>query len=445
MFQDVRKNKCILVFISLIIAFSFRERFSIIRGDADKVYDYLPLFSIFVIAFLILEPLFKFLLCEQKSNQGGRSLCNRLFLLLFVLICIIPITKVDNKQIDDVENRKLADFPSLIKDGHFNEKYSRLIENWFNDHFRGRKYFIAVHDNLKKLLSVRYDGKRAFEGKDKWLFYKGDSSVELYQHRMNFSETQLEEIDRNFKRYKEYFDKKGIYFAVMIAPNKADVYGEYYPEYINQYDVPDRIQCLKKYLDVHKNPVLVTYPLSNLMEHKKDGLLYWKVDTHWNQYGAYIGYLSWINQIQKDMPDVKHVAYEEIELDKSSKEAGDLTPMLNIKDTAPWKDDWYYDVRMKSGEPYTLVDKNINEIGMENFHTVCHGKKHKVAVFRDSFTTSMLPYIASSFGEVYFIWSFDFNRYTDFILENNIDMVLVETVSRSAGVWLNPIHRWEEQ
>ena len=419
------------------------DPFLVIHGvKAKKQYDYMYIMSVFLLSILILYPACfmgeKIIVTREKKIEA-------VFLLVALSMCIVPVVNINNSEKDVNENRMLAKNPKLLQDGAINKDYGRQIEDWLNDRFNGRNTYIKIYDKLYScLMGNDYDGKRAFSGKDNWLFYKDDHSIDLYQHRMPFSDSELSKIKVKLEKQTKWFKKHGIVYAILLAPNKSDVYGEYYREGVHQKNELDRIQLLEVYLggaDVH-----VTYPLERLMSHKKDGLLYWKTDTHWNSLGAYWGYREWMDQLKPYVNDIEPISLDEMDMHKNKHVKGDLAVMLKIKDFNAWDGDVYYDLIKKNGWDYDAKIEEIQGDGLTPniIHTINPGKPHKVVVFRDSFSTSLLPYIASTFGEVWFMWNRDYDKYTDLILNEHVDIVLNEIVSRGADQLLKEANRWEE-
>lgn len=333
--------------------------------------------------------------------------------------------------------------------GRLNPAFGREFESWLNDRFYGRERFILLHDKWNALFGddVRENGK-AFTGKDGWLFYKGDdgrSSIPLYQNKLKFSEAEMKLIGENLRQRYAWLQRQGIAFAVLAAPNKHDVYGEYYKPGIAKVGEKDRIRLLKGFLDADNCPVPFVYPLDALLAHKSKGLLYWKTDTHWCGHGAYIGYLAWMRELQKLLPAAEALPPERMIYEKTKQTAGDLVKMLSLRDTSAYAHDVYFAPKPAEGWQYTVTEKkNAKEGGPIPFiRTRMPGKPYKVVVFRDSFTNSLLPYLSSTFGEVLYVWDHDLNSYGELIRQEKPDIVLWEFVSRSAHVLLHPVSGWQ--
>ncbi len=281
------------------------------------------------------------------------------------------------------------------------------------------------------------ENSRAITGKENWLFYKGDdgqSSIPLYQNKLLFSEAQMKQIDENLRRRQAWLARQGIAFAVLAAPNKHDVYGEYYKPGLPKAGGQDRIQRLQAYLGAADCPVSFTYPLDDLLSHKKDGLLYWKTDTHWCEHGAYIGYLAWMRALRRLLPDTAPLPPERMTYEKTAKTAGDLTAMLNLKDFSAYEQDVYLAPKPIDGWPYTVLEQKTEKTRLMRIRTKAPGRPYKAVIFRDSFTTSLLPYLSSTFGEILYIWDYNMDPYAELIRREKPDIVLWECVSRSADV-----------
>lgn len=224
----------------------------------------------------------------KKVKYKEKSWDKIYYIIIFIIILLFPSMKIDDKINDFRENRKLQEKSKLIKDGRLNLNFGKETEQWLNDHFHKRRQIIKIYEKINKKLIGRVENNSAFMGKDKWLFYKGDNSIINFQNINLYSEKELEKIEKNLKLRKEWLNNQGIKYYVFIAPDKNKIYGEYYPSYIQKINQYGRAQQLKDFLK--SKEIEIVYPIAELLEKKKEGLLYYKTDTHWNSYGAFIGY-----------------------------------------------------------------------------------------------------------------------------------------------------------
>ena len=86
-----------------------------------------------------------------------------------------------------------------------------------------------------------------------------------------------------------------------------------------------------------ENNINFIYPYRELEQQKKYGLLYWKNDTHWNDYGSFIGTEILIKKIKNDFPELELL--EESKYQKDLKQLvidGDLSRLLGGVKLKKW-------------------------------------------------------------------------------------------------------------
>lgn len=368
----------------------------------------------------------------------------QIFLLLCFTMLIIPVCKIDTNEKSITENRALTPMPALWKDNKFklNRAFPQQFSAYLNDRFNGRKNLLHIHDKLEKFLQGTYfENEKAFIGKDGWLFYKGDNLIELYQNRRNFSFEEMELIKNNIIKQNEWFNKHGMKYIIFIPPNKCDIYGEFYKPGIHKAGEIDRIQALNRFLE-NSSADRVIYPLNELLAAKDETLVYWKNDTHWSPYGAYIGYQKLIHVLNKRYPEFGIKPIEPV-FEIAEYKKGDITPMLNLgkKQITGYIDEYY---RVSDAQcSYKIVKKEQDDNAKQYIKTINKNKKYKVIVFRDSFTSNMWTYLSETFGEVIYLWNYhgrdkELEYYQDMLLKEKPDIVIHEMVSRSANVLLMP-------
>lgn len=127
-------------------------------------------------------------------------------------------------------------------------------------------------------------------GRQGWLFYRGDSSLKYYTGENVLDESQMKERLDALISLKKVCDDKGIKLVYMIIPNKEIVY----PEYMPTMDIVSEKKKNEIFLEyVRENSdVNLIYPLEELREAKKYYNTYYAYDTHWNEYGAFVGTMA---------------------------------------------------------------------------------------------------------------------------------------------------------
>lgn len=371
----------------------------------------------------------------------------RIFFCVLLLMCLVtPLTKLDMSEINVLENRRLAVWPQLLTDGMLNANFGKQCDAWLSDRFRFRSQALEIHHRLECALGVLETGA-AFVGREGWLFYKGNHSESLYTRERMFTEPEKQQIMTALEEHKAWLNEQGITFFVFVPPDKHRVYSEFYRQDLVPRRGPDRMEDLVDYLQSHNASQEVHYLLPAMLAHKADNaLLYYKTDTHWNEYGAYWAYLSMMNEIVPQFKNVSPLLPEKMVFVPCETAQGDLTRMLALYDeadelTASYQepspqDGWSFTFERNSlpRHSYDVTPELSLSLSQEGVHTHNHGKPYRVMVFMDSFGQSLLPYLAETFGEVEYIWSHDLgteeNRRR--IQAFHPDIVIVEVLARVA-------------
>ena len=169
-------------------------------------------------------------------------------------------------------------------------------------------------------------------------------------------------------------------------------------------------------------------------KNRSDTFLYYKTDTYWSPYGAYIGYKALMNVIGNDFIDVNTLLSENMDFTKNVKlDNGDLAQMLDMDFTLEMQDVWYVEPRPINGWHYILKEEQLaSKYTIDYRRTVNPHGKYKVIIFRDSFGINLLPYLSETFRDVSYYWTYDIDKYKDIIAREKPDFVILESVSRLA-------------
>ena len=231
----------------------------------------------------------------------------------------------------------------------------------------------------------------------------------------------LEKIAGIIQNRKDFLDVHNIKFYIAIAPNKQSVYDKYLLE--GRYNPDNNIQLLKRYLKDKINFNLID--LKEAIDPFKDSLqLYYKTDSHWNGIGAFLAFNKLSAVIKDDYPLFRPYTFDDYLVKRTNCVRHDLSEMLKMK---IWEDE--ITLEPKFAENGIVQDSKLKipfNFGMEKKsyekRFMNTKKKYKILVFRDSFTTAMVPFFKENFGSSLLLWDFDFNK--QLILEEKPDIVL---------------------
>lgn len=315
------------------------------------------------------------------------------FFLACILICF-AFSFVPFEDDDQSENRRKADFPTEIS-----EAFPDQFDAFYQDHFPFRSFMIKKFYTLRKSIK---DNPKVIIGSDDWLFLnsspfdtyaKTNNSLGDFTGKTLLDETELAEYEAKMKKQKNFFDEHGIRFLIMIPPNKMSVYPELAPKAYRKLKAP--YSRYEQTEDAIRKAGIPFINLKKLFEKDKGEYpLYYRTDTHWNDFGAYKAFQHLMNILMKKVPDIENVVAEpspcgdNYRMSGAAEKCSDshYTPVLTFKNDAGEcvsEDDSGYIRCTNPKAPY----------------------KEHILVGRDSFAERLIPYFSRMFQETTFIWS----------------------------------------
>ena len=404
------------------------NRLLTLRTRVSIKFDAMIFIIIAILGFMLSYKLTSYLADFKVEKKYSRL--DILFLAACAVLIFLPMSHISDAKKSKLENRNLATWRPLInKNGNINYNFGRDYDRWFSDRFNLRYYLLNLYYYC--MLSENAQPKIVV-GKDGWYFFRDENGIKNFLNLDLFSRKELQYIANYLQTVNDYCKTKNKHFYLFIAPDKNKIYGEYYPDYIirNIPDTDSRARQLINYLKEHTD-VKIIYPYEELMNAKKDGIIYWKNDTHWNYMGAYIGYKALMKAINDDGIRVEPVIPK---LEFSRAQESDLGAMLvgRLKRT---------DKEVEYPYPYIPQDYELTISGTtpddifshNDMFTVNEKKAPRVVMFRDSFTRGMMPFLANTFSHVSYYWRYDVSKK----LIEDADIVIIESVERRLYIFKN--------
>ncbi|HMJ69141.1 MAG TPA: hypothetical protein VK508_09600 [Cyclobacteriaceae bacterium] len=328
-----------------------------------------------------------------------------LFVSSFALILIIPtfITLSSPAQTTNAEKRQLSQVP----DFSFSKQYAHDFETYFTDHFGLRSQLIEAGSWLKvSLFDVAVNPEKAMVGKQGWMYYNNaDGSDEIfgsYTHTNLLLQQDLEFYVNSQLAHKKECEEKGIKYFFGFCPQTQTIYPEYMP-YAMKIQIRDTMsrgdQIMAALKQSSSNFNFIDLRPS-MFEAKSQVQLYRKLDSHWNNYGAYIGYKSLFDQMFPEV-GVKPLHLSDFDITWSLSDYGDLALMTGASafpDSIP-------SFILKQD---TLQFAQVSSEGFPERTVITHcetcPEQRTLLMFRDSYTEALIQYISRHFRRVIYVW-----------------------------------------
>jgi len=229
---------------------------------------------------------------------------------------------------ENMEKRTFAEKPVFsIKEV---EAYPKAYEAYYNDHLPFRDWLIKIYNSMMVHVFRTSSSEDVILGKDGWLFYRSKTdgtALQCYDGSLLFTDEELEHIAANLSGVQEKLAEQGTEFVVLIAPSKARIYSEYMPDYLGEPAQLCMVNQVMDYLQSHTD-VRVVYPYEEMMACKKANpqqAMYYQLDTHWNEFGSYIGTKALLAEL-----GVEILPPAQVETATDQKASGDLVSLLNV-------------------------------------------------------------------------------------------------------------------
>ncbi len=343
------------------------------------------------------------------------------FLVLMLFINII----MPSKDISEKENRALARFPKIsfaaIKDGTF----SKGFEDYISDQFIFRNSFVSAKRCAEAMIGKKENHGILF-GKDGYLI---ENSADL----------SFANVKSNIKAVEDLASVKRYNITLAVVPTSYEIMKNKLPK--NAYtDVYKRLGDEIK-ANVKSKNIKIADTLS-LLKENSDQYLYYRSDHHQTAHGSYYVYSAL----------GKNLSYEPIPKENfniEEKTTDFVGTMWSNSGFARTKEDTIFKYSLKNGYTskvtFPTEKKTMNSLysdsmlktkdkyayyldgnhGLTEIETNC-GTDKRIAVIKDSYAHSIVPFLANHYSKIYMI---DLRYYNgdifEYLYKSDIKDVLV--------------------
>lgn len=304
--------------------------------------------------------------------------------IIFIIILVFPMvtwpiaSQFDLPTVD--ENREKAKFPQ------FGNDVFAQFDAYFADRAPYRDVMIRLYKEVELKLKLLYEKtfpvviNNVLLGRDDWLFYTGDNSIDYYRGINLPTEDELKAYVARAEKVNDYFKAQGKEFVIFVAPNKEQMYPEHMPRGISVVNEVRRMDVIYRYFKEHSN-VTVLFPKAELLAAKSENEIYYQQDTHWNEFGGWIGAQALFKALNLPVGEatVTEIPYSGGDLASMAA----LTPASYTAYHVDYRSDVSIEYLVRSDYEYTIKSSNKN------------GKR--LLLLGDSFRNAMREIIAKEY------------------------------------------------
>lgn len=335
------------------------------------------------------------------------------------------------------EKRSLSLPPSLPTATDEITQFFSALDDYLNDHFGFRELYIHRYQReLDKRFNMASTSSRVIKGLDGWYFFNEFNLLEDFLGLTPLTKNQLEAWLADQEEKQTWLQKRGIRYLYMAIPNKQAVY----PQYVMDHALARKGTTRFEQLRAHTGNRLPGYMLDLHQVLRPEAFakpLYYKNDTHWNTFGAYVVFQEIMARISAWFPQEDFVTEFEFGPDRTgiggnTGDGGDLALMLMQRELT----ETYPEVKPFTGcGPYSRIPYRLSNIvkdhGRKSFMRTCEKRKLRAVVFRDSFFVPLEPFLSENLGKVIYLWKeYDRQNLEELLVHFQPDIVIEAVVER---------------
>lgn len=265
-------------------------------------------------------------------------------------------------------------------------------------------------------------------GEAGWWFYGDDGAREDAINAAPFTPDELEVWRTTLQHTADWLAAQGIAYVFVVAPDKHVIYPEYLPRSLHRAPGPSRADQLVAMLGAQSTvPVLdLRQPL---LDAKADARVYHLTDTHWNDLGAVVAYRRIVERLRLVAPAVPPAWPDgAFRLERRHVPGLDLAEMMGLAGLIQETDLALVPVRPRRARVVEPDVPHPQYIGPRLVTTSGDPALPRALVYRDSFGSALVPFLAEHFQRAVFLWEYDVTPAT--VRAERPDVVIHEWVGR---------------
>jgi alginate O-acetyltransferase complex protein AlgJ len=331
------------------------------------------------------------------------------------------------------EKRQLAAFPQWPQNVPQAESFLPGFLSYFRDHFGFRDTLIHELMLVKIGLLHASGNPSVIIGDEGWLFLrlKDGSEPGEFNGLAPLSESELHTWQATLSRRRDWLAARHISYLVVLVPDKQSIYPEFLPATIRKEQSEQWMDQLIDRIHRSNSPVQILDLRPDLLNAKRRVPVFWKSDTHWNQYGIYIGYQAIMREVRRILPDkpLMILGPNDFMRFRARGVSGDLGQMLGAPEL--FDEPFEAIVPLQSSLPTRGPTDRL-------YITTGDPGLPRLVMYHDSFGDLLIPLLARSYSYGAFYWG-KHNMGKAFIDSQKPDLVIDEFAER----FLNS-ERWEQ-
>lgn len=333
-----------------------------------------------------------------SSRVLDKLLIAGFFAIIMPLAALTFILQPDTVSTD--ENRDLAPMPRFHR-----KKVSEFppqCEAFYNDRLAFRKTMVKLRNLAKYRVFGVSTGAEVAVGKRDFLFFMGDDMERVCKTEQPLTPTQQQDWVTAISERQEALAQRGIKYLFVLIPEKPSVYPEFVPAVLSpvrEVSGVDQIELALSRVSPAKTSFL------NLLFVQKAGKstrgTYLTTDSHWTEFGAFLGYQAIIDRLRLWFPGLEPPLVEgQLKFRDAIWNNGDCPKLMGL---AHWIPEIAPQAEVCDDAQKRVPKLNIDLEQLDFERTDADAKNLPMAlIIHDSFGFTLKPFIYNHFRKVHF-------------------------------------------
>lgn len=263
---------------------------------------------------------------SRLRAPSGARLADRLAIAAFALFLAVPFAGYLLREpvLPTNENRALHPMPDWPVKRWQWISFPFTFDRYFNDRVGFRPELLALRRRI--LLDGLGDSTANFVwlGRDGWLFTNNAGPNSL-PPPPDEAERRLAGWVDALRARRDWLAARGIRYVVLVAPEKSSIYPEFLPDFVRRHPPPEIGALLRDRL----GPAFILDPTDAIRAEKSTTPhLYFRLDTHWTDSGAFPAYRELGDWLARALPGFRTKPYERFRHRPNVTEECDLAKAL---------------------------------------------------------------------------------------------------------------------
>jgi alginate O-acetyltransferase complex protein AlgJ len=324
------------------------------------------------------------------------------------------------------ENRELASFPRIDGSPASIAALPAAFSSWFEDHFGFRSRLVRWYGESRLFVLRTSPSAAVIEGGAGWFFYGDDKAVEDYVNLEPMTEEAVANWRAAVLRARDWLRARGIAYVFTIAPDKHVIYGEEMPTTLTRIGGLSRTDQVFTAL---QDTGLAVDVRSTELEAKTRERVYQQTDTHWNDRGALVAYQQIIGAVRARVPHTPPAwTRADFVAEDRTIEGLDLAGMMGLTRVlreidlrlVPRRPRRARVIEPRGAKPTDEEGRLVTELADPSLP--------RAVIFRDSFTSRLVPFLSEHFSRAVYLWQNDFDA--NVVGQEHPDVVIQQIVGR---------------